>query len=225
MQEIESPKPKLSEAIRQRLEEEIVTQQLRPGTRLDEMELAERYQVSRTPVREALHNLAAVGLIEIRPRRGAIVPQADPQLILEMFEVMAELEAFCARLAARRLTEPDRVALAAAHGACAAACERQNPDDYYFCNEKFHLALYEASQNHFLAEQATTLQRRLRPYRRLQLRLVGRLKSSLAEHQAVFQAIMDHDPDRAAEAIRDHVSGQGRGFSDLLAILARVHQR
>ncbi len=86
------------------IEDEIVTRQLPPGTRLDEVELAQRFAVSRTPIREALIQLASAGLVELRPRRGAIVAQISPQRLMEMFDVMAELEALCGRLAARRIT-------------------------------------------------------------------------------------------------------------------------
>ena len=96
---------KRSDALRDHLEEDILTGALRPGDRLDEMSLAERFGVSRTPIREALFHLAAAGLIDNRPKRGAIVAEIGPRQLVEMFEVMAELEGMCARLAARRATQ------------------------------------------------------------------------------------------------------------------------
>src|SRR5437016_10839463 len=86
--------------LRERIEEKIATGELRPGSRLDENELAAEFDVSRTPIREALIQLASVGIVQIRPRRGAIVPELSPHRLVEMFEVMAELEAMCGRLAA-----------------------------------------------------------------------------------------------------------------------------
>ena len=94
---------RLSERLRESIEEEIATGKLLPGTRLDEVELATRFGVSRTPIREALRLLLGEGLVETRPQRGAVVAQVTPQRLIEMFEVMAELEAMCARLAARRI--------------------------------------------------------------------------------------------------------------------------
>jgi DNA-binding GntR family transcriptional regulator len=170
-------------------------------------------------VREALIQLAAEGLIEIRPRRGAVVTSIGPTRLSEMFEVMAELEAMCARLAARRMTDTERKALLVAHQACEAARERDDSDAYFYCNEDFHSAIYAGSHNTFLIEQAHQLQRRLRPYRRLQLRVRNRMGVSFKEHQSVVQAITDGDTEGAAIALRNHVVVQGERFADLLASL------
>ena len=94
----------LREEICQKIEEDIATGVLRPGARLDEAELAARFSISRTPVREAFIQLAAVGILDLRPRRGAVVPELSPRRLIEMIEVMAELEAMCGRLAARRMS-------------------------------------------------------------------------------------------------------------------------
>ncbi|MBL4907248.1 MAG: GntR family transcriptional regulator, partial [Sneathiella sp.] len=105
------------------LEQEIVTGSLKPGTRLDETILADRFGVSRTPVREALTRLAASGLVEIRPRRGAVVATITLKDLMNMFEVMANLEAVCARLAARRITPEEKDELVASHALCTALSE------------------------------------------------------------------------------------------------------
>jgi len=210
---------RLSERLREQIEEEIATGRLRPGTHLDEVELAERFGVSRTPIREALSLLAGEGLLEVRPRKGAVVAQASPQRLVEMFELMAEMEAMCARLAARRITDEELAAMEAAHEACRGAADGRDPDAYFYANEAFHRSLYAASHNGFLTEQAGALQRKLRPYRRLQLRVRHRLQRSFEEHQAVLDAIRAGQVDRAAEAIRDHVMVQGERFVDLLSSL------
>ena len=109
---------KRSDLLAEAIEEKIATGVYAPGSKLDEVVLAEEFGVSRTPVREALIQLAPMGLIELRPRRGAIVAKVGPQRLWEMFEVMAELEAMCARLASRRMTEADLKKLTDAHAAC-----------------------------------------------------------------------------------------------------------
>lgn len=210
---------KISEQLREAIEEQITTGELPPGSVLDEAMLVARHGVSRTPVREALIQLATEGLIEMRPRRGAVVTSLGPTRLIEMFEVMAELEGMCGRLAARRMTEAERTDLIAAHQACDAARAAQDSDAYFYCNERFHLALYAGSHNGFLREEAQSLQRRLRPYRRLQLRVRNRLGASFAEHQAVVDAIVAGDADAAAAALRSHVVVQGERFADLLASL------
>jgi len=208
-----------SERLGELIEERIVTGVYPPGTRLDEQELADTFGVSRTPVREALIQLASVGLIEIKPRRGATVPEVGADRVCEMFEVMAELEAMCGRLAARRITPSEQVALQEAHGACEAARDANTPDIYYQLNEVFHQRIYEASHNSFLVEQATALHRRLRPYRRLQLRVRNRMNSSFNEHQSIVDAIIKGDSELATALLRAHVTVQGERFADLVATL------
>ncbi|MDO9145266.1 GntR family transcriptional regulator [Rhodoferax sp.] len=213
---------KISDQVCEKIEEQIATGELPPGCALDEATLAEQHGVSRTPVREALIQLAAEGLIEIRPRRGAVVTSIGPGRLLEMFEVMAELEAMCARLAARRMSDAERSALQAAHQACEAARDAQDSDEYFYCNERFHAAIYAGSHNVFLGEQAQQLQRRLRPYRRLQLRVRNRISTSFVEHDTVVRAILAGDAAAAATALHDHVVVQGERFGDLLASLAEL---
>jgi DNA-binding GntR family transcriptional regulator len=209
-----------SERLGDEIEERIATGHYRPGMRLDEQELADEFGVSRTPIREALIQLAAIGLVEMRPRRGAIVADIGPARLCEMFELMAELEAMCGRLAARRIDTSEQEALLAAHRACEAARNAQDPDAYYRLNEVFHHRIYAASHNGFLAEQATALHRRLRPYRRLQLRVRDRMNTSYSEHQAVVDAILAGNAELAAERLRGHVTVQGERFADLIASLS-----
>ena len=213
---------KISDTLREKIEEQIATGTLPPGSSLDEATLVEQYGVSRTPVREALIQLAAEGLIEIRPRRGAVVTSIGPTRLSEMFEVMGELEAMCARLAARRMSDAERKVLQAAHEACEDARIKEDSDAYFYCNEQFHSAIYAGSHNAFLIEQASQLQRRLRPYRRLQLRVRDRMGTSFQEHQGVVLAINAGDAEAAAQALRSHVVVQGERFADLMASLREL---
>lgn len=205
--------------LREALEEEIVEGHLRPGQRLDEASLADRFAVSRTPIREALIQLAASGLVEIKPRRGAFVTLLGPQALVDSFEFMAELEAACARLAARRMTPEDRAALQAAHAACAAAVEAGDPAAYYPANAVFHQAIYAATANRVMAEEARRHQVRLQPYRRLQLRAPRRMDASFAEHEAILAALVAGKGDEAANLLRVHVLVQGERFMSLLRAL------
>lgn len=215
--------PKRSDAVRETLEERIVDGTYAPGTRLDEVALAREFGVSRTPIRETLIQLSSSGMIDLRPRRGAIVAEMSPHRLCEMFEVMAELEAMCGRLAARRMTDAEHAALAEIHERCEAARDSANADDYFAHNEDFHRLIYAASHNAFLVEQASSLQRRLRPYRRLQLRLGNRLKNSYAEHQGIVAALAEGDGELAAQRLRSHVIVQGERYGDLVASLAMMH--
>ena len=208
--------------LREKIEDEIATGRLPPGSKLDETELAARFHVSRTPIREALIQLASNGFVEMRPRRGAVVPEVAPRRLVEMFELMAELEAMCGRLAARRMSDIDHRSLTQAHEACDAVRNAHDPDGYYHRNEIFHHVIYDGSHNSFLAEQASALHRRLGPYRRLQLRVRDRMATSSSEHGEIVRAILAADGDATAELLRAHVLVGAGKFADLMASLGRL---
>lgn len=214
-----------SQSLRDAIEENIAVGKLRPGQHLDETELAAEFGVSRTPIREALIQLSSMGLVVIRPRRGAVVAEIAPQQLVEMFEVMAELEAMCGRLAARRMFSDEHAELLKAHEACREAHESGDSDDYYYRNEAFHDHIYAGSHNAFLAEQARNLHRRLRPYRRLQLRVRDRVTTSFGEHEEIVRAIIAGEGDRTAELLRNHIMIQGQRFADLIASLSHLATR
>lgn len=192
---------------------------LKPGDHLDEGSLSQRFGVSRTPIRETLTRLAASGLVELRPRRGAYVRRAGIRELVEMFEVMAELEAMCARLAAHRMDTAQREKMRKAHGACEAAMKSGDTDAYYYSNEVFHQVIYDSCGNNFLREQTERLRDRLKPYRRLQLHVKRRVATSLEEHQRVMNAILAGDVEAANREIKAHILIQGQRFSDFLASL------
>ncbi|MFU8897451.1 GntR family transcriptional regulator [Roseinatronobacter thiooxidans] len=212
-----------ADSVREALEQMIVTGDLVNGERLDETSLSEQFGCSRTPLREAFQSLAASGLLELVPHRGAFVRHPDLGEMIEMFEVMAELEAFCGRLAARRVTTQDLADLCKTVTACEDAAARNDSDRYYAENEKFHHLLYKASGNGFLADQAKQLHRRLKPFRRLQLRVRGRLQQSLSEHRIILNALEQGSEDDVAAALRTHVAVQGGKFNDLMASYKNFH--
>lgn len=209
----------LARDLRDRLEEEILSGQRPPGSRLDESKLAQHFGVSRTPVREALRELAAADLIVLRPRQGAVVAAFTVTQLLHMFEVMAELESFCARLAARRMTAEERRHLAAVHEDCRLLAERSEAYAYYDANRRFHEVIYAGSHNSYLEETTRGMRNRLNPYRRFQLNQPGRTMKSWNEHRAVVEAILAGDAEAAADAMSHHVTIQGDVFTDLISAL------
>jgi len=198
-------KPTRAEELRQQLSDEIVRGALAPGSPLDETELAQRFNVSRTPVREALRQLTASGLIESRPHRGAVVAQPSIERLTGMFEAMAELEALCAGLAAERMSPVQRHALEAIHEELRVLSYDGNPERFHEVNERFHNAIYKGSQNDYIAEITLATRVRVQPFRRAQFRNLGRLAKSQAEHDRVVVAIMRGDRNGAATAMRDHI--------------------
>ena len=206
-----------ADMIADELEALVLEGALSDGDRLDEVQLAKRFAVSRTPIREALQRLATSGLVEQRPRRGMFVRQPGPVELVEMFEVMAELEAVSARLAAERISDAALEELSAINARCIAAVAAQDADGYYHENETFHALIYSQTGNGFLEQECLKLQRRLQPFRRLQLRVRGRLRESMAEHEAIVAALTAGDGEEAARIMRKHVSVQGAKFHHLMA--------
>ncbi|MFN3824197.1 MAG: GntR family transcriptional regulator [Pseudorhodobacter sp.] len=208
---------RIADTLRETLEQMVLTGEFADGERLDENRLAERFNISRTPLREAFQRLAASGLVELIPRRGAFVRHPAFTEMVEMFEVMAELEALCGRLAARRVTEAVLAAIRQTVIDCETAAQAMDYDGYYRENERFHHLIYEASGNGYLAGEAARLHRRLQPFRRMQLRLRGRLHQSLDEHRRILAALEQGDSAAAEEVLRGHVAVQGERFNDLMA--------
>ncbi|WP_298720662.1 GntR family transcriptional regulator [uncultured Ferrovibrio sp.] len=195
-----------ADTLRQRIADEILVGKLPPGTRLEEQDLADRFGVSRTPVREALKALVETGLVDIRPHRGAVVATPSRQHMRDLFEVMRELEAICARYAAQRMTSAERKKLADLHEQSRQMVRDGEVEAYAALNVAFHSCIFEGTHNTALVENSTAVRRRLSPFRRAQFRLVGRLASSFAEHESVVNAILRGDAIAAEQAMARHIS-------------------
>jgi len=210
--------------IRAFLENSILSGALSPGTRLDETELASRFSVSRTPVREALLQLASVGLLETGRRRGAIVARMSVEQVVAMLEVLCELEAMAARLAAHRMSAAEHEVLRAVHRASAACIASDDVGCFDEANKRLHDLIYIGSRNDFLADQVRAIRRRLWVYRGFPFQRPGRMQTSFADHEGIIAAIVGRDGDLAGRRMMDHISVGGRDFADLVANLARQGQ-
>ena len=206
-----------AEELRLQLADEIVRGALPPGASLDETDIARRFRVSRTPVREALRQLVASGLVDARAHRGAVVARPSIERLTGMFEAMAELEALCAGLAAERMSPAERHRLEAIHEELRVLSYAGNPDRFHEVNERFHNAIYAGSQNGYIAEITLATRVRVQPFRRAQFRNLGRLAKSHAEHERVVVAIMRGDKAGAAAAMRAHIE-LVRGEYELYAV-------
>lgn len=200
----------------------ILSGELAPGARLDEQAMAKRFEVSRTPVREALRQLASAGLVELQPNRGAFVATVTPERLEEMFVAMAELEATCARLAAMSMTPVERRSLHRLHERMGAMASEDKVEEFTAANETFHGLIYSGAHNSLLEDATLNLRRRLSAYRRAQFRTPGRLDRSHAEHDAVVQAVISGAPAKAHAAMLHHVDLVGASFEKLAANAARA---
>jgi DNA-binding GntR family transcriptional regulator len=203
--------------IRATLQEEIESGKLKPGATLDERALAARFDVSRTPVREALQQLAARGLVRVAPRQGVYVSRLSVSKVRAMLEFIGELESLAAKLAARRIDDTSREALDAAVAQCEEAAANGGAAEYALANTVFHEAVYAACRNEYLAEQIRLARRLIQRYRLKDFQTDAQIATSLEDHRRVAQAIKSGSEADAAEAMLRHVPAGTTGFSEFLA--------
>ena len=175
----------------------------RPGDLLVESELAERFGVSRTPIREALQRLETQSMLT-RDGRSLIVASLDHNQLAELYVVRAELEGLAARLAARHaspeetrvlreMVETDRLLL-------------NDPKALSRANRRFHKLIHLASHNRYLVQQLDLVHRSMALLASTSLAAEGRTETALAEHDAIVQAIEARDEEAAQLALREHIS-------------------
>ncbi|WP_085314350.1 GntR family transcriptional regulator [Derxia lacustris] len=212
-------RPSRTDEVARRLADDIALGDFAPGSRLDEHSLAARYGVSRTPVREAIKQLAASGLIELRPNRGAAVARLSAEELGQIFEAIGEIEAACARHAALRMSAEERAALAELHARARAAMQAGDAAGYAALNIDFHAALLAGAHNPVLAQTAAALHARVAVWRRNQFRQPERMGDSFAEHSAIAEAVLAHDAVGAHRAMRTHLVA-ARGAAEHVSALA-----
>ena len=216
MQSVSDRRQVHSESIIEALEEEIVSGSLLPGERIDEVALATRFGVSRTPIREALQVLCGRSLAEKLPYKGVVVSKIDPTRIDLMFEAMAEVEASCVRLASHRMTMSERAILVDLHERMTELSQSKDFISYERDNVTFHDYLYNGCHNPELVMLANSIRLKLAPFRRFQLRDKIRVKRSCGEHDDIVAAIMAQNPKAADAAVRRHLASAAHEVSSHL---------
>jgi DNA-binding GntR family transcriptional regulator len=207
----------LSEKISTAIEAEITSGQLTAGSRIDEQMLMERFEVSRTPAREALLRLMSAGMVVSVPRQGTVVTSISLSECIAILEILMPLEGLAARLSARRMPAALRNQLVQAAADCQEAAAQGEGEVYAAANRVFHETIYDGSLNEVLAQQLRSMRQRTRHLQRALFDRPGRIRQSLAEHQRVVQAILDGDEDSAYPAMVDHISSGGNVFADAIA--------
>lgn len=207
----------LADVLLRELEQAILNGGLKPGDRLDEQEIARRFGVSRTPVREAFRLLGANGLVDLRSRQGVVVRKIGINTLLEMFQVMAELEGLCARLASRRMLPEQMAAMQQAHERLVVASGGIDAEEFNALNTTFHGIIHDGARNAYLADETRQLRNRVAPFLRRVTYKPHRFQTTIAEHQAIIDAICAHDAEKAHAAMRLHVNLLGDDLTDFIA--------
>jgi DNA-binding GntR family transcriptional regulator len=179
--------------VAQRLRQMLVEGQIAPGAKLNERELCEQLKVSRTPLREAIKTLAAEGLVELLPNRGAIAVQLGEADILNTFEVMAGLEGMSGELAAQRITPEELREIEAMHYEMKAAYTRRDLSTYYRLNAAIHRAFNAAARNPVLTATYTQVNARLQALRFRSNQDGEKWTRAMAEHDRMVEALQKRD--------------------------------
>jgi len=203
------------------LADEILHGKIAPGTHLSEAMLAERFSVSRTPVREALRQIVASGLAERRPHLGVFVASTPADKLEEMFELAADLEGVCARYAAQRMSESEKEVIKELHEYGGTLALANEPDKYDEINLLFHGKIFEGSHNTYLMETALAARSRVLPYRRAQFRLNKRASNSHSEHADILRALFSGKGETAEMLMRGHVRASYQASQQILYRLSQ----
>jgi DNA-binding GntR family transcriptional regulator len=214
-----------SDRIREGLTQMILSGELRPGDILREGKLAESFGTSRTPVREAIRQVAATGLITLRPHQRSIVATLGLSESLQRFETMGMLEAACAELCAIRRNEGDLETVLSLHALCERHEQEGDTAAYFEANEDFHAAIYHASGNAHLAAQTLELRQSMQILRAPRPSQPLRRRDSFVEHARIVEAISKRDPAAARVAMRDHVAMQGEALREFVEHHERLTRR
>jgi DNA-binding GntR family transcriptional regulator len=196
---------KISDQIRLRIESAIATGELEPGDAIDDAALASQHKVSRTPVREALLQLQAQGVLSSTPRGGYIVAKMNLQQLLSLWELLAELEGVAVRLACERMTQEEIKALVKQHRSSQKVAKNEDMEGWQEANLKFHEIIYEGARNPFLRQEVMRIRSRTGAYRRHAFGALGRIKSSYEQHEKIVEALDKRDVAAALACMTDHM--------------------
>lgn len=198
----------LHDEVAERLRALILAGELEPKSRVNELELAERFGISRTPLREAIKILATEGLLELLPNRGARVATIDEAEIDEMLEVIAGLEANAARLAARRIREDQVSAIAVDHAAMVSAFKAGDEPRYFALNRAIHEKMMAAAGNATLAGIYANLSSRVQRFRYSAHKTPEQWARAVEEHEEMLHLLRLRDGEALARLMEAHILGK-----------------
>ncbi|MBL0919956.1 MAG: GntR family transcriptional regulator [Hydrogenophaga sp.] len=195
----------LHEQATARLRQMLVEGLIAPGAKLNERALCEQLKLSRTPLREAIKTLAAEGLVELVPNRGAVALQLDEAAVLDTFEVMAGLEGLSGELAAQRVTPEELAEIEAMHYEMKAAYTRRDLSTYYRLNAAIHRAINAAARNPVLAATYNQVNTRLQALRFRSNQDGEKWTRAMQEHDRMVEALKRRDGAALREELVRHL--------------------
>ncbi len=216
------PRAALHEQAAQRLRQMLVESRIPPGAKLNERELSELLRVSRTPLREAIKMLAAEGLVELLPNRGAIAVALTEADVLNTFEVMAGLEAQSGELAAERITDDEFVEIQAMHFEMLAAWTRRDLSTYYTLNARIHTAINAAAKNPVLSAVYHQVNARLQALRFRSNQDGAKWKRAVKEHEQMILALGARDAAAMRGVLLTHLANKRDTVLEQLRETARA---
>lgn len=186
--------------------EDISSGVLTPGQRLDEVQLTERFGVSRTPVREALSRLTAQGILVPGAKRGVQIAEYSREELSQIFEAMHEIEVACARIVSQRVSLLSRAEIENAQSNCVKAAEANDLSGFLQANENFHQAIYRATGNPYMAQIASDFRRRTGPFRSKKFANHEDLLVSARSHDVLLSHIFSENSVEASAGMRAHMT-------------------
>lgn len=198
----------LSEKVAEQVRILIRKNELKRGEKLSEQRLCDSLGVSRTPLREALRQLSAEGLVTLVPNRGAFVADVSMEEVRQMFEVMSVLEGTCARLAAKRMSDADLAELEGFHAGLEERFAANDPHGYVSRNNEYHTFVQEKAGNLVLSNLVSSLREVILLHRYRQIHHPGRLGNSMEEHRELIEAFRRRDAELAEALMRNHLMRQ-----------------
>lgn len=192
----------LREKILETIREAILKGNLKPGEKVAEPELAERFGISRTPIREAFRQLESEGYLTVIPRKGAVVASLSEKDVEEFYAIKSILEGYAAELAAKKLTEKELERLEAINDRLKKLAEEGDVKAFYRVHNEFHETFLKAADNNKLYELIQQLGAKFNRLRMASLSVEGRMAISVAEHEKLLDAFRRHDGQSAEDLVK-----------------------
>lgn len=213
---IEISRMGLHEQVAARLRTMLVEGMIQPGAKLNERELCEKLGVSRTPLREAIKLLAAEGLVDLLPNRGAVAVRLTEADVMNTFEVLAMLEGMSGELAAQRVTDEELAEIQAMHYEMMACFSRRDLSGYYRLNARIHSAINNAARNPVLVGTYRSINARVQSLRFRTNQNETKWQLAMKEHERMLEALAAHDATALRTVLVEHLIRKRDTIIDLM---------